>query len=199
RERGPAALEVQREITRVLAEKLRALNDKVRDHPAEEDRPARAAPPAEVEQLLSISNVLELPRGSWLFGAGSAANACFLVVRGAVEVISKLQDLERRVALAGPGELVGYLAVLEGAPHGAAARVRECTCLLEFPARPFLAHYERNSSLQHAIHQSLLRSLARTNTQLTRLISHARLTSSTRAALELEKALHAQVVNVKNQ
>ena len=153
----------------------------------------------EVEQLLSISNVLELPRGSWLFGTGSAANACFLVVRGAVEVISKLQDLERRVALAGPGELVGYLAVLEGAPHGAAARVRESTCLLEFPARLFVAQYERNSNLQHAIHQSLLRSLARTNTQLTRLISHARLTSSTRAALELEKALHAQVVNVKNQ
>ena len=197
--RDPAALEVQREITRVLAEKLRALNDKVRDHPAEEDRPARAAPPAEVEQLLSISNVLELPRGSWLFGAGSAANACFLVIRGAVEVIAKFQNLERRVALAAPGELVGYLAVLEGAPHGAAARVRESACLLEFPARQFLAQHERNSNLQHAIHQSLLRSLARTNTQLTRLISHARLTSSSRAALELEKALHGQVVNVKNQ
>src|SRR2546422_565150 len=84
-------------------------------------------------------------------------------------------------------------------PICAAARVRENTCLLEFPARLFLAQYERNSNLQHAIHQSLLRSLARTNTQLTRLISHARLTSSTRAALELEKALHAQVVNVKNQ
>ena len=81
----------------------------------------------------------------------------------------------------------------------AAARVRESTCLLEFPARLFVAQYERNSNLQQAIHQSLLRSLARTNTQLTRLISHARLTSSTRAALELEKALHAQVVNVKNQ
>ena len=230
--RDPAALEVQREITRVLAEKLRALNDKVRDHPAEEDRPARAAPPAadplagmarngepsfdwrrflpllpvferfdayEVEQLLSISNALELPRGSWLFGTGSAANACFLVVRGAVEVISKSQDLERRVALAGPGELVGYLAVLEGAPHSAAARVRENACLLEFPARQFLLQYQGNSNLQRAIHESLLRALARTNTQLTRLISHARLSSATREAVELEKALHGQLVNVKNQ
>src|SRR2546428_6345853 len=44
--RDPAALEVQREITRALAEKLRALNDRVCDHPAEEDRPARAAAPA---------------------------------------------------------------------------------------------------------------------------------------------------------
>src|SRR5439155_1477454 len=104
----------------------------------------------EVEQLLSISNVLELPRGSWLFGAGSAANACFLVIRGAVEVIAKFQNLERRVALAAPGELVGYLAVLEGAPHGAAARVRESACLLEFPARQFLAQHERNSNLARA-------------------------------------------------
>src|SRR5207302_438920 len=82
---------------------------------------------------------LELPRGAWLFAAGSPANACFLVVRGAVEVLAKFQDLERRVALAGPGELVGYLAVLEGAPHVAAARVREPAWLLELPAREFLA------------------------------------------------------------
>src|SRR2546425_4172994 len=34
--RDPAALEVQREITRVLAEKLRTLKDKVRDHRSEE-------------------------------------------------------------------------------------------------------------------------------------------------------------------
>jgi len=229
--RDPAALELQRAITRVLAGKLRALNDKVLEHPAEEDRPARAMPSAgdplagiargkasfdwksflrllpfferfdayELEGLLSISNVLEMPRGDWLFAAGSRADACFLVLRGAVEVISKFRDLERRMALAGPGELVGYLAVLDGSAHAANARVRESACLLEFPGKKFLGFYESSSSLQHAIHQSLLRSLARTNTQLTRLISHARLTSSTREALELEKALHGQVVNVKNQ
>ena len=229
--RDPAALETQRGITRVLADKLRALNARVRDHPAEEDRPARAAPPAgdplrdaprsspppawrgffpllpfferfdacEIEELAASGAALELPRGAWLFAAGSPANACFLVVRGAVEVISKFQDLERRVALAGPGELVGYLAVLESAPHAAAARVRESAWLLELPAKEFLAQYHGNTKLQHAIHLSLLRSLARTNTQLTRLISHARLTSSTSEALQLEKALHGQIVNVKNQ
>src|SRR5439155_1046432 len=152
--RDPAALDVPRAITRVLAEKLRALNDKVRDHPAEEDRSARLAPAAadplggmarsgkpsfdwrrflpllpvferfdayEAEQLLSISNVLELPRGSWLFGTGSAANACFLVVRGAVEVISKSQDLETRVALAGAGVIAaGAAAAMAGVRPGIA-------------------------------------------------------------------------------
>jgi CRP-like cAMP-binding protein len=221
----PAALETQRGITRVLAEKLRALNARVREHPAEEDRPWRAAPPAgdplrdvprsslppawrsffpllpfferfdanEIEELAARGAALELPRGAWLFAAGSPANACFLVVRGAVEVIAKFQDLERRVALAGPGELVGYLAVLEGAPHAAAARVREPAWLLELPASEFLAEYQGNAKLQHAIHLSLLRSLARTNTQLTRLISHARLAAAEGEARKLEAALHGQL------
>jgi hypothetical protein len=49
-------------------------------------------------------------------------------------------------------------------------------------------------SLQHAIHKSLLRALARTNTQLTRLISHAHLSAAAKDAVDLEKALHGQIV-----
>ncbi len=159
----------------MLAEKLRALNARVRDHPAEEDRPARAAAPA---------------------GRPAAGRAAQLAAAGLAQLFPAPAVLR---ALRGPGELVGYLAALESAPHAAAARVREPAWLLELPAKEFLAQYQGNTKLQHAIHLSLLPSLSRTNTQLTRLISHARLTSSTRAALELEKALHGQVVNVKNQ
>ncbi len=51
----------------------------------------------------------------------------------------------------------------------------------------------RTRSLQHAIHRSLMRSLSRTNTQLTRLISHARLTEAGGKASELEAMLHGQI------
>jgi hypothetical protein len=47
-------------------------------------------------------------------------------------------------------------------------------------------------SLLHAIHRNLLQSLSRTNTQLTRLISHARLRDAA-AAGDLEAALHGQI------
>jgi CRP-like cAMP-binding protein len=222
--RDAAALEIQRAITRVLAQKLHALNAKVREHPAAEDRLARGAVDCgserqpsfdwraflpllaffegfeghEIDELVKDSRAFAAPRGEMLFSAGQPADRCFLVVRGAVEVISPRGKMERRVALAGPGELVGYLAVLEDRPRAASARVRETAFLLQFPAREFLAIYGGDSgtsvSLQHAIHKSLLRSLARTNTQLTRLISHARLTAAPREAVELEKALHAQIV-----
>jgi CRP-like cAMP-binding protein len=221
--RDAAALEIQRTVTRVLAQKLRVLNARVREHPAAEDRPLRSSAelpreklsfdwrtflpilpffegfePHEIDVLVKDCSAFELPRGAALFAASGAAQACFLVVRGAIEVVSPAGSMERRVALIGPGELVGHLAVLETRAHGASARVREAACLVEFPAAHFLRHYNGNSgtsvSLQRAIHKSLLRALARTNTQLTRLISHARLTAAPGEAVALEKALHGQIV-----
>ena len=225
--RDPAALETQREITRVLAGKLRALNARVREHPAAEDRPARRVPasadagraeapgfdwraflpvlrffegfdPYETDELLARASALALPRGAWVFVAGAAPDACYVVLRGAVEILSTRAPSERRVALAGPGELIGYLAVLEGAPHAASAQVRESACVLALPAEAFLALYHGASgasvSLQQAIHASLLRSLTRTNGQLTRLISDARLRGADQEGSALEAARGSQIV-----
>lgn len=222
--RDAAALDVQRALTTVLASKLRALNAKVRSHPSAEDRPpgeeprvdlSRAGPPSfdwraflpllrffegferhEIDEVVRIARPLELARGTWIFAAGQPASSCFLVVRGAIEVLSRNGPMERRVAIAGPGELVGYLAALDNASHAASARVRERATVLELPGEPFARLYAGGSRaavrLQHAIHASLLRSLARTNNLLTRLISHARLGSQ--GASDLESALHSQIV-----
>lgn len=224
--RDANALEVQRALTTVLANKLRALNAKVRSHPSAEDRVPREEPrvdlasvkaPAfewrgflpllrffegfdarEIDEVVAIARPLELARGSWVFAAGQPASSCFLVVRGAIEVLSRNGELERRVAIAGPGELVGYLAALDGACHAASARVRERATVLELPGERFAKLYGEGSRtsvrLQHAIHASLLRSLARTNNLLTRLISHARLGNAAKGAQDLESALHGQIV-----
>jgi CRP-like cAMP-binding protein len=221
--RDPAALDVQRAITRALAARLRALNAKLREHASAEDRPAAAFTnksffetpdfdwrlflpllpffegfdAVEIDELVAGCRAFEAARGAALFRAGERAQACYLVVRGAIEVIASSGKTERRVAVAGPGELVGYLALLEGAEHAASARVRESACILELPAARFVAVYEGDSGtavrLQHAIHRSLLRSLARSNTQLTRLISHARLAAAPAQAQALETALHGQL------
>jgi CRP/FNR family cyclic AMP-dependent transcriptional regulator len=227
--REAAALDVQRAITRSLSDKLRVLNERVRDYAAVEDRPVTGAAPAnplagiarsrhasfdwkaflpllpffegfgehEMDEFASLGKVLELPRGTWVFAAGHPADSCYLVVRGALEVFTRTQKLERRVAIAGPGELVGFMAVINAALRANNARVREDCCLLDIPAASFLGIYNAASgatvSLQHAIHRSLMRSIARTNTQLTRLISHARLSSAGEHAAQLEAALHGQI------
>lgn len=151
----------------------------------------------EADEFASAGKVLELARGAWAFVAGAPATACYLVVRGALEIFTRGGRTERRVAIAGPGELVGFMAVITGAPRANNARAREACCLLEVPRAAFLEIYNGNSgatvSLQHAIHRSLMRSIARTNTQLTRLISHARLTAAVDDAKQLEAALHGQL------
>jgi CRP-like cAMP-binding protein len=231
--REPVALAIQRRITHNLAAKLRVLNTKVREHVAQEDRPARETPPPgdplagiartrkapfdwrrfvpelsffagfdddEIDELVAESGVLELSRGAWIFAQGQLAQACHIVLRGAAEVLTQNGGRERRIGIAGPGELIGYLAALEGAPHGASARVRERAVLLEFPRELFLRLFNGGSGasvcLQHAIHRSLLRSLGRTNTQLARLISDARLSKAGRTVAELETTLHGQLWTV---
>jgi CRP-like cAMP-binding protein len=223
--RDESALEVQRALTNALAGKLRALNAKVRGYPSAEDREPHDQPMVdlsgayapsfdwraflpllrffeafdrhEIDEVAAIGRAVELERGAWIFAAGEPAASCFLVIRGAIEVLARNGRFERRVAIAGPGELVGYLAALDNAKHAASARVRERATLLELPADRFgLLHgggSRTSIRLQHAIHASLLRSLTRTNHLLTRLISHARLTDGTGAA-ELESALHGQIV-----
>ncbi len=221
--RDAPALEAQRAMTLRIAARLRALNASLREHsPAAEVAPAAQAlearrqepgfdwraflrvlpffegfDPYEVDELAAAGSAFELPRGARLFGAGDPPTACFIVVRGALEVYEALAHGERRIAIAGPGELVGYLSMIERAAHGAGARVREDACLLAIPAAAFLAFYEGSSGtgvrLLHAIQRSLLKSLARTNTQLTRAISHARLSGARADASALEQALHGQV------
>jgi CRP-like cAMP-binding protein len=151
----------------------------------------------ETDELVSVGKVLELKRGDWAFVAGTPATACYFAVRGALEIFTRTGNSERRVAIAGPGELVGFMAVITGAPRANNARVREACCLLEISRDAFVEIYNGSSgatvSLHHAIHRSLMRSISRTNTQLTRLISHARLTETAHRATELEVALHGQI------
>ena len=221
--RDSAAVEIQKAVTQVLSGKLRAANARLREHRAAEDRPAvpsqahaRTAPAFdwrpflqmlaffdgfdrwEIDELAQGCTVFELARGGALFNSGEPAEAAFLVIRGALEIVAPQGTSERRVTIAGPGEISGYLAVLERRPHWVSARVRESACLMELGAAQLLRHYEgaagTSVSLRRAIHRSLLQALARTNTQLIRLISHARLNAERGEAEALEKALHGQIV-----
>lgn len=228
--RGAAALGLQRALTHLLAEKLRAVNAKVRAQPAPEDRsatellpmadPLRGVPrkrgasfdfraflhllplfqgfdETEIEEAVAEARVLELPRGAWLFVEEHPAENCYAVVRGAVEVTDRGGGVDRRIAVLGPGQLVGHMALLDMSTHGASARAREDCVLLEWEHAAFNRLYNGSSGttvkLIHAIQRSLLGTIARTNTRLTRLISHSQLAAGAASRTELESALHGQL------
>ncbi len=162
-----------------------------------------------IEELLAHTQLLELPRGQALFYEGMPATACYITVRGAVEVQAatalfavgeeRLQHL-RRLAILGPGHLLGYRSLLdvEPEPQSVRARARETTLLLELPRPAFLALYQGTTQaalrLQATVHAELLQSMAHTNVTLSRLVNLARLHTARRADLEaalVEQAAYA--------
>ena len=230
-QRVPAALRIQHAVTLVLSNKLRALNAKVLEVPAPEDKPKSGSEPdsdplanaerskrasfdfrpflphlpmfegfdaAEIEEILSLSSVLELPRGHAVFRFGHPSSACFIVVRGAVEIRARHEKRERRMAVLGPGQLLGYMSALEHGTHGSDAIVREETLLLEIPGKEFEKLYfgpgPASTRLQRVIQKSLLLSLGQTNRHLTRLISLARSRGAEKEGKELAKAYSGQII-----
>ncbi|MGE0356628.1 MAG: cyclic nucleotide-binding domain-containing protein [Burkholderiales bacterium] len=154
-------------------------------------------PTEEIDEVVAEAQLLEAPRGALLHAPGSAANAVFVIARGAVEIVRPARGLERRVAVLGPGRPLGFMGVLLGSPHGSHAWVREAGTILEFPAESFRALYfgDRPSGtrVRAAVQRSLLESLGRTNRGLTRLATHARLAARAVEAAQFDAAGAAQL------
>lgn len=152
---------------------------------------------AEIDEILAVASVLELPRGQKIFSAGQPSTACFIVVRGAVKIRAQHEKRERRMAVLGPGQLLGYMSALENGGHGSDAVVREDALLLEIPREAFEKLYFGSSpastKLHRVIQKSLLLSLGQTNRHLARLISQAKLRGAEKDGVELEKAYSGQI------
>lgn len=70
---------------------------------------------------------IELPRGAILFREGDPPDSAFLVECGEIEVISGSDDAAIALGRLGPGDLLGEMAVMDGAPRTATARaVTDC-------------------------------------------------------------------------
>ena len=151
----------------------------------------------EIDELVSCARYLEIPRGHGVFCADAEAGAAFVVVRGAIEVVAVRSPTERRVAVLGPGQLVGYLSVLRQARHSSHAFAREGAVLLEFRGEDFRELYfgptRASARLRQAVQASLLGAMGRTNRALTRLVSQAKLATAQRSEAALQTAYHAQL------
>jgi CRP-like cAMP-binding protein len=151
----------------------------------------------EIDDVVARASYVEVPRGHGIFAAKTPAASAFIVVRGAAELVSIQGGRERRVAIVGPGQLIGFLGVLRERPHTSFAFARESALLLDVPAPGFREIYfgatRAATRLRSAVQRSLLASMGRTNRGLTRLLSQAKLDEATRVEKALETALHGQL------
>lgn len=83
-------------------------------------------------------SVLTFPTGSRIFVQGDAGDCAYMIDRGYVEVSVQVDGDERVLAVLGPGEIVGEIAVLDGLPRSATATALHDTCMIMIPQRQLL-------------------------------------------------------------
>ena len=125
---------------------------------------ARVAP-ATLDALAAATTWVALAGGATLFEDGDAADALYIVVRGALHVLVREGDGERRVEVLGAGALAGELGVLLDEPRSAALRAVRDSELLRVPADAFLAALERDPALGVAVSRLLGQRLTKTTHQ----------------------------------
>jgi uncharacterized protein YhbP (UPF0306 family) len=81
---------------------------------------------------------LSLEPGEVLVRQGGPADKFFIVVDGKVSVVREEDGHEQEVAVHGPGDLIGEVAVLEGRSRAATVRAVEATNLLSIDRETFL-------------------------------------------------------------
>ncbi|MCI0491792.1 MAG: Crp/Fnr family transcriptional regulator [Planctomycetes bacterium] len=108
----------------------------------------RELAPTYLDQVASISRFREVDEGMLVFHEGEAAAQAYLVVSGNVSLeICAAGTGCRRILTIGPGELLGWSAVLDQTCFTATARTLEPTLLIQTDAAQLLSMCERNPEL----------------------------------------------------
>ena len=92
-----------------------------------------------------------LANGETLFEEGDAGDTAYLVTSGEVEILKASEDRTVRIALSGPGILVGEMSLLTGEPRNASARAATDVELLSIPRASLDALLERDTRAVRAL------------------------------------------------
>lgn len=141
--------------------------------------------PAAIAALAEVCRPLTLRRGEPLFYEGTPAAAAYISVHGALEVTSPTRAEPpslRRLAIIGPGQLLGYRAVIEALPRKVRVSAREESLVLQLPAQEFRTLWAGETAagreLREAVRFALLGALQKGLQELARRTHLARLLPS---------------------
>lgn len=104
--------------------------------------------PALAKGLEALSRPMKLKAGTILFETGDPGNGCYAVLEGSLRVsILSAEGGEQLLAVLGPGQLVGELALLDGRPRSATVTALKPARLAFFDKRAFDRFAEENPEL----------------------------------------------------
>lgn len=122
-----------------------------------------AADDAAIETLVRVLRTRRFKRGETIFHQGDPGDALFVVDSGSVKVVLPSDEGAEPaiVAILGPGEFFGELAILDGAPHSATIVAVEPTETLVLHRDAFLGLIDTDPGLRRALLASLAAEIRR--------------------------------------
>jgi NTE family protein len=101
-------------------------------------------------EVAARASTIEVPAGEWLFRQGDAADRMYVVLAGRLEVLRESPE-PVVLRLAGAGDAVGELALLNDSLRSASVRARRDTRLLCISREQFSALLAEEPSFAHAL------------------------------------------------
>lgn len=154
-------------------------------------------PAAEMDRLRQTLPRRPLSAGAVLLTEGQPGDVAFLIVDGELEILKALGTSEERLlAVAGPGEIVGEMSLLNpGQPRSASIRARVPTTVMELSPIDFDHLMRRNPVLIYEMARELSRRLRDSDNATIRDLRAKN--QALARALEKLKAAQAEIVEKK--
>jgi len=112
----------------------------------------------------------EFPRGTVLFREGEPGKEMFVLQSGRVSISKKVRDVEKVLAVLGPGEFFGEMAIISNKPRNASATVAEDAKLLVIDPKTFEGMIRGNSEIAVRMIKKLAERLSEADAQIENLL-----------------------------
>jgi CRP/FNR family cyclic AMP-dependent transcriptional regulator len=112
----------------------------------------------------------EFPKGTVLFREGEPGKEMFVLQSGRVAISKKVRDVEKVLAVLGPGEFFGEMAIISNKPRNASAVVAEDAKLLVIDPKTFEGMIRGNSEIAVRMIKKLSERLSEADAQIENLL-----------------------------
>ncbi len=112
----------------------------------------------------------EFPQGTELFREGEVGKEMFVIQAGRVAISKRVRDVEKVLAVLGPGEFFGEMAIISNKPRNATATVNEDARLLVIDPKTFEGMIRGNAEIAVRMIKKLAERLSEADAQIENLL-----------------------------
>ncbi|HEX5746389.1 Crp/Fnr family transcriptional regulator [Archangium gephyra] len=112
----------------------------------------------------------EFPKGTVLFREGEPGKEMFVIQSGRIAISKRVRDVEKVLAVLGPGEFFGEMAIISNKPRNASASVSEDAKLLVIDPKTFEGMIRGNAEIAVRMIKKLAERLSEADAQIENLL-----------------------------